>query len=362
MPDIDIQQDALAEMVIAFAILAGGLLMAWLLSRLMSRIVHFATHTTETDLDDSIVSEVQTPVLVLIVVQAAYIALRTVSFLEGHTNTLERIWAAGSLFVGVWLLWRVVGTLFTWYAGGRSDDPFRQKTLPIIRRILRVTILLVGGVLVLDQLGIAISPLLAGLGIGGLAVALAAQPILANIFAGSYVLSDGSISVGDFIEIEGGPTGWVDDIGWRATRLRTFDNNLVVIPNATLADSTVTNFDTEDPSAGVSVICGIAYEEDLGRVEAVAIEVLGQIIEDREEVDPTYSPLLLFQSFGDSNIDFLIKLRARNRRQRGRVAHEMVKRIHTRFAAEGITINYPARRLILGEDDTGGLERLTHRA
>ncbi len=362
MPDFDIQQDVLAEMTIAVAILASGLVMAWLLSRLMSRIVHFATHTTDTDLDDSIVGEVQTPALVLIIVLTAYIALRTLSFLEEHTNTLERIWSASSLFVGVWLLWRVVGALFTWYIGGRADGPLPQKTLPIIRRILRVTILLVGGVLVLAQLGIEISPLLAGLGIGGLAVALAAQPMLTNVFAGSYVLSDGSITVGDFIEIDGGPTGWVEDIGWRATRLRTFDNNLVVIPNATLADSTVTNFDTMDPSAGVSVICGVAYEEDLDRVETIVIEVLGQIIKDREEADPSYSPLFLFESFGDSNIDFLMKLRARNRRQRGRIAHEMVKRIHTRFATEGITINYPARRLFLEKDDTAGLERLTPQA
>ena len=223
---------------------------------------------------------------------------------------------------------------------------------------MRVTILLVGGVLVLDQLGIAISPLLAGLGIGGLAVALAAQPILANIFAGSYVLSDGSIKVGDFLEIEGGPTGWVDDIGWRATRLRTFDNNLIVIPNSTLADSTVTNFDTEDPPVGVPLICGVAYEEDLDRVEAVTLEVLAQIIEDREEANPAYAPLVRFQAFGDSNIDFLMKLQARSRRERGLIAHEMVKRVHARFAAEGITINYPARRLFLEENDTAGLERL----
>ena len=360
MPDLDIQRDDLEGTAIAIVIALGGIVTAWLVSRLMGRVVNLVTHATETDLDDAIVAAVRTPVLVLIVVQAIYFALRSLSYIEQHTNTQERLWAAASLFVGVWLFWRVIGAVFTWYAAGArsAEEAFRQKTVPLIRRIVRVTILLVGGVLVLDQLGIAISPLLAGLGIGGLAVALAAQPILANIFAGSYVLSDGSIKVGDFLEIEGGPTGWVDDIGWRATRLRTFDNNLIVIPNSTLADSTVTNFDTEDPPVGVPLICGVAYEEDLDRVEAVTLEVLAQIIEDREEANPAYAPLVRFQAFGDSNIDFLMKLQARNRRERGLIAHEMVKRVHARFAAEGITINYPARRLFLEENDTAGLERL----
>ena len=78
------------------------------------------------------------------------------------------------------------------------------------------------------MMGISISPLLAGLGIGGFAFALAVQPILSNVIASSYMLSDSSVRVNDFIEIEGGPTGWVEDIGWRATRLRTFDNNLII--------------------------------------------------------------------------------------------------------------------------------------
>ena len=276
---------------------------------------------------------------------------------------MQRLWAAASLLVAVVLIWRVAGATFAWYRrrAAAGESLLGEKALPILRRIVNVTIVLVGAVIVLDQLGIAISPLLAGLGIGGIAVALAAQPILANIFAGSYVLSDGSIRVGDFIELDGGPTGWVDDIGWRATRIQTFDNNMVIVPNSTLADATVTNFDTGEPPVGAPVLCGVAYEEDLEAVEVIVIEVLEGIIRDLPEADPGYEPLLRFQAFGESNVDFLIKLRATNRRDVGRLQHEMIKRVHTRLAAEGITINYPARRLFLEQADTGGLERLAAR-
>ncbi len=273
---------------------------------------------------------------------------------------MQRLWAALSLLVAVVLIWRVVSAVFAWYGARAAAGAslLGSKALPILRRIVNVTIVLVGGVIVLDQLGIAISPLLAGLGIGGLAVALAAQPILANIFAGSYVLSDGSIRVGDFIELAGGPTGWVEDIGWRATRIQTFDNNIIVMPNSTLAEATVTNFDRGEPPVGAPVICGVAYEEDLDAVEAIVLDVLAGIIRDLPEADPGYEPLLRFQAFGESNIDFLIKLRATNRRDVGKVQHEMIKRVHSRLAAEGVTINYPARRLFLDTADTGGLERL----
>ena len=329
----------------------------------MPRVVHVATRATATDRDDEIAREVRMPVVAMIAVHAAYVALRSLSYLDDHAGTLQRLWAAASLLVAVVLIWRVAGATFAWYRtrAAAGEPLLGEKALPIPRRIVNVTIVLVGAVIVLDQLGIAISPLLAGLGIGGIAVALAAQPILANTFAGSYVLSDGSIRVGDFIELDGGPSGWVDDIGWRATRIQTFDNNMVIVPNSTLADATVTNFDTGEPPVGAPVLCGVAYEEDLEAVEAIVIEVLEGIIRDLPEADPGYEPLLRFQAFGESNVDFLIKLRATNRRDVGRLQHEMIKRVHTRLAAEGITINYPARRLFLKQDDTDGLERLAAR-
>ena len=360
MPDFDISRDDLEETGVAAAIFFGGVVVAWIVALLMRRIIHIATRATQTDLDDEIAEEVRSPVVALIVVQSAYIALRSLSYLDEDQDTMRSLWAAATLLVVIFLIWRVITATFAWYARAeaRRGSMFSQKTLPIVRRIVNITVLLVGGVLVLDQLGIAISPLLAGLGIGGLAVALAIQPILANMFAGSYILSDGSIRVGDFIELDGGPTGWVDDIGLRATRVRTFDNNLIIIPNSTLADATVTNFDTGDPPVGAPVICGVAYEEDLGRIEAVVLDELRLIVEERPEADKDYSPIVRFQLFGDSNIDFLMKLRAQNRRQVGLLSHEMIKRVHARFAAEGITINYPARRLFLEPEDTGGLDRL----
>ena len=358
--DISIGRGFVVETLIAAAILVAGVFLAGVASRLMHRIVGLATSATETDLDDALARQARLPARAAIVVQAAYAAALTLSWLDPYSATLRQAWAAATLFVAIWLLWRLAGATFDWYAS-RPDEAqslFGQKTLPLLRRIANVAIGLGGATIVLEQLGVAISPLLAGLGIGGLAVALAAQPILANIFSGSYVLSDRSIGVGDFLEIDGGPTGWVEDIGLRATRIRTFDNNLVLVPNATLAQATVTNCDADGHPTGASVTCGVAYEENLETVEATVREVLAGIVEDLPSADPEYEPLVMFLEFGESNVDFLMKLRATDRRSVGGLRHEMIKRVHTRLTAEGIVVNYPARRLLLDEDDAGGLERL----
>ena len=358
--DISIGRDFAVEALIAAGVLVAGVFLAGVASRLLHRVVSLATSATETDLDDAIVARARLPVRAAIVVQAAYAAALTLSWLAPHAAALRRVWAAATLYVAIWLLWRIAGAAFDWYAA-RPDEAqslFGQKTLPLLRRIANVAIGLAGAVIVLEQLGVAISPLLAGLGIGGLAVALAAQPILANIFSGSYVLSDRSIGVGDFLEIDGGPTGWVEDIGLRATRIRTFDNNLVLVPNATLAQATVTNCDADGHPTGASVTCGVAYEENLETVEATVREVLAGIVEDLPTADPEYEPLVMFLEFGESNVDFLMKLRATDRRSVGGLRHEMIKRVHTRLTSEGIVVNYPARRLLLDEEDAGGLERL----
>ena len=158
-----------------------------------------------------------------------------------------------------------------------------------------------------------------------------------------------------------GPTGWVEDIGFRATRIRTFDNNIIIIPNSTLAESTVTNFDTAGAPVDAAITNGVAYEEDLDHVEEVCRDELLKIIEELDEAVDGLEPVIRFQSFGDSNINFLLKVRARSRRQVGFLTHTMIKRIHARFAREGITINYPARRLMLAAEDSDGLQRLATR-
>lgn len=356
----ELTESELRETAVALGIVVGGFLVAWLVAKLSRRVVHLFTHTTETDVDDVLAEALRGPIVWLIALQGAHLGLRTLSYLDPHVGTLEQSWFALTLIVVVIAARRVVLAMLDWLSRrpGADEMPgFDARSMPFVRRILNVLVLAVGGLLVIDAVGVSISPLLAGLGLGGLAVALALQPLLSNIFASSYVITDSSIAVGDFVEITAGPMGVVEDIGWRATRIRTFDNNIVMVPNSTVAESIITNFDSADARADARVDCGIAYEEDLDRVEALVLEELSGLL-TLEYVDKEREPLFRYAEFADSNINFFVKMRAVTWADSFLLKHEMMKRIHSRLGADGIVINYPARRLLLASEDAEGFDRL----
>lgn len=352
-------RDDAIEAGIALGIVVGAFILARIAAALLRRIVQRFFHQTETELDDLLADALRTPLIFGIVVFGLYLAARTISELDGQRDIIDRIYVSSTVALFFIAVRSIVLGFIGWLAGKEgAAEILDVRTLPMVTRVVNVLLILIAVLVILDTVGIAINPLLTGLGLGGLAVALAVSPLLSNIFASSFLISDSSIRNGDFIEVSGGPSGWVEDIGWRATRIRTFSNNIVIIPNASLADSTVTNFDTEGEPVDAAVTCGVAYEEDLERVEEVCREVLRGVRDASPFTVRSHEPMFLFQSFGDSNIDFLMKVRANDRRNLGSVSHLMIKGVHARLNAEGITINYPARRLFLEENDTGGLERL----
>ncbi len=202
-----------------------------------------------------------------------------------------------------------------------------------------------GGLLILDLLDITISPLIAGLGLGGLAVALAIQPTLANLFAGTYVMTEGVVSPGDYIELEGGVTGYVVEVSWRSTRIRTWGNNLVVVPNSKFAETILTNYQRPVPAVNVYLTCGVSYGSDLHRVEEVSREVMDEVLDTEPDAIKEYGGWFGYDSFGDSNVTFWLFVQAKDRLGTFNVRSAMIARLHARFKQEGIVINYPMRTL-----------------
>ncbi len=353
-------QGDIEEILIALLVVTVGLLISWLLATQAKRLMHLITKATQTEIDDFLAEAIKGPLILAIAISSIYAGLNILSYMEPYLRTIQKIWFAFILFFAVIALRRVVLGLLDWISqsGDVSGLPgFDPRSMPFLKRIINVVIITVGALLVLDVIGVSISPLLAGLGLGGLAVALALQPLLSNIFASSYVITDSSIAVGDFVEVSGGPLGVVEDIGWRATRIRTFDNNIVMVPNAAVADSVITNFDSADARADARVDCGIAYEEDLDRVESIVVEEMNKLL-DYDYVDSARKPFFRYSEFGDSNVNFFVKMRAVTWADSFTLKHEMMKHIHRRLTTEGIVINYPARRLMLAKEDVDGLDRL----
>lgn len=210
-----------------------------------------------------------------------------------------------------------------------------------LRGLIGGFILGLGGLIVLDTLGITITPLLASLGIGSLAVALALQDTLANVFAGLYVVADRPVRIGDFIRLESGQEGYVTQIGWRSTRIRMLSNNLVIVPNSKLISSTLINYYLPDPSLAVLVELAVPYQSDLAIVERVTIEVAKQVLQTVAGGVPTFEPFIRYHTFGPSGAQFTVILFGREFTDQYLLKHEFLKRVQARYRQEGIVIPYP---------------------
>ena len=266
----------------------------------------------------------------------------------------QRTGSVIAIAVVSFMLARVVNVLFAWYlttfaetTATRLDD----QLLPPLRRLTPLVIYSIALLLALAVFDIAITPLLATLGIGGIAIALAAQPTLSNYFAGTYVISEGEIHVGDFIEIEGGPSGYVEAISWRSTKVRSFFNNLIIIPNSMMAENMITNYSRPAPAINVIVNCGVSYSSDLQQVQDIAITAARELAIESEHAVTDSEPSFGFDTFGDSNIDFWVFIQATDRIGGWYLKSDLIKLIHERFNDAGIAINYPIRHLVVDDKE-----------
>lgn len=224
-----------------------------------------------------------------------------------------------------------------------------QEALPITsltQNVARGLVITAGLLIVLNGLGLSITPMLTALGVGGLAVALALQDTLANLFAGIHVTIAGQIRVGDYVRLDSGENGYVTDIGWRATRIRMLPNNLVLVPNVKLSQAIVTNYYLPDRELAVLVDVGVDYGSDLAHVERVTCEVAADTLRSVTGGVAEFSPFIRFHTFADSSIGFTVILRAREYVDQYLLKHEFIKRLHERYRREGIVIPFPIRTIV----------------
>lgn len=215
----------------------------------------------------------------------------------------------------------------------------------LTRNIAWAVVAVLGGLVVLNGVGLSITPMLTALGVGGLAVALALQEPLANFFAGLFITLAGQVRVGDYLRLDSGHEGYVTDFSWRSTRLRMLANNLVIVPNSKLAQAVIVNHHLPSLDLAVLVEVGVDYDSDLARVEAVVADVGRSVMREVAGGVETFEPFVRFHTFGESSIDFTVILRAREFTDQYLLKHEFVKRLHARFGDEGIVIPFPIRTL-----------------
>ncbi|MBI3621834.1 MAG: mechanosensitive ion channel [Nitrospirae bacterium] len=252
--------------VLVFAGVTASALLARTLA--LRGLLQWAQRTRST-IDDALVGAIRTPSIYWCMAIGLYLAIGTSNLAAQYIAYAFKVLHI-LVILSVTLVVANLSTQFMTYAIRKAEIPLPVTGLS--RAVVNGIILTIGILIVLGTLGVSITPLLTALGVGGLAVALALQDTLGNLFAGMHILVEKTIRVGDFVKLESGEEGYVADIGWRTTRLRLLPNNLVVIPNSKLAQSIVTNYDLPEKRMALLIPISVSYDNDPGRVERMLVE------------------------------------------------------------------------------------------
>ena len=275
-----------------------------------------------------------------------YWAIDAVEISPTLTKLLSYLLFTSNVFSITRVIARTVDGVVTMYFE-RSDKNLPKTTL--LNSILIGVIYAMGILVILQYYGISIAPILTAAGVGGMAVALALQETLANIFSGLHLILSKQLRIGDYIRLGSGEEGRVTDITWRFTTIIPLGaSNTIVIPNKTIAGANITNFSLPTQNINISIPVGVAYDSDLAAVERITIETAKEVLA-RVDNNPNANPLVRFTTFGDSAINFSVILPSSIFDHQGIIQHEFIKALTERYRTEGIDIPFPIRTIIQEE-------------
>lgn len=320
-------------------------LVRYLLSRWASRIVRISP----TELDDRILARISPPVELLVVFAGVYLAIRGLSLPE----RLQLV-ASGAVFVTNTVLfsniaYRGIDEFFAWYARRveeRTGVGMGNQVLPLVRKVSTIFLVSAALIVILKHFNYDILSLVTALGIGSLAIGLAAKDTLANMISGFTLMIDRPFRIGDRIQLTSGKSGDVVDIGLRSTRIRTPENTLLIIPNAELCTSTVHNMAFPDLRSQGKITVGVAYGSDVEVVKRLLVEAtLGE-----PELLQEPAPVAYFVAFGDNALTMTLVFWVSDYTKLFMVTDSLNSRILSCFETNGIQIPYPTRRVLLEKE------------
>lgn len=288
--------------------------------------------------DDIVVAELGRRIPFWSILIGVWLALQHWPFLPQTHTLLTRVLSA----LGVGSATMAAAGIATGLV--RAYGPRASPTAPVSglsQAMVRIFIIVLGTLVIIKSFGYDITPMLTALGVGGLAVALGLQQPLANLFAGLFVSFAGQIRIGDYVRLEMGAEGFVADFNWHSMQILSPSGNLIVVPNARVAQVVATNFSHPQRDMATAVELGVDYGSDLEQVQRVTVEVARQVMKDVPGGVPDFEPSIRFHTLGDQALRLQVNLRVREFADQSLVKHEFIRRILARYRQEGIRIPHP---------------------
>ncbi|MFC1665469.1 mechanosensitive ion channel family protein [Pseudomonadota bacterium] len=341
--EYSILQNSIQQWITAIVIIVGTLIFAKLAFWALGGLARQLTKKSKTKLDDIIIDLVEEPAVVILILFGIWTGINTLSLPVSLQEWVGKVAEVLVVLCITWLIARLFKALFQNYVAPlveKSETDLDDQILPIVQKTLIVTIWAFGIIIGLNNAGYDVGALIAGLGIGGLALAMAAKDSVSNIFGGLTVLMDHPFKLGDRIKVSGFD-GTVKEIGIRTTRLETLDGRIVSIPNATFSGTPVENISLE-PSRKITSNLGLTYDTSAEKMQE-AMDLLRQIVKDSDNVEEKCT--VAFNQFGDSAMNIFFIYYITKGKDIAGTQTEMNMEILKRFGSAGLDFAYPTQML-----------------
>ena len=343
-----LHQEFYGNSILNWAIAVGILILSFVVVKMLywifSNVIRRLTSKTKTSLDDVLIDKLEKPLTYLVLILGYWISIHYLVFKVNVELVLENVAYFLLVIDFTAILSRIVDALITEIImpiSEKSDSSFDNQLIPVIQKGVRSIIWILGIIIGLDNIGFDITAMIAGLGIGGLALALAAQDSVKNIFAGIMIFLDKPFRIKDRIQVDGFD-GIVEEVGLRSTRLRTLEGRIVTIPNSRFTDNSVTNV-TSQPTLKVKLNLGLTYDTDEVQMQK-AIDILEDIVKNQEAITDDYAAG--FNGFGDFSLNILFIYYVKPDSHWLDTQTLVNKEILRRFYKEGLEFAFPTQTIL----------------
>ena len=341
--DLIILGNSITAWLIALAYVVGSIIVARIVYAIFSKVVKKYTASTVNDLDDKIADQIEEPISLAFVLLGFWLAYSHLVF-EGSGETIGQVFQIAFVLDLTWLVSRVLDSIvesLLLRSATLSKSSMINQIGPILRKTVRSVVWILGVITAMNNAGFDVGAMLAGVGIGGLAMAMAAKDFVANIFGGITIFVDKQFKVGDRIVVDG-IDGTVQEIGIRSSRLITLQGRMVTIPNNSFTNSPVENITTE-PSRKVSITLGLTYDTSPEKVQ-LAVSILKEIVGNHSDTENDFT--VWFSSFGDFSLNVSCTYYINKIGHWADTPGEINMQILEKFNAEKLDFAFPTQTII----------------
>jgi small-conductance mechanosensitive channel len=324
---------SLKEFILPVSMVLGGFLLGVVLETIIRRVMKRVIHETRWELDKNIGHALHRTLICICTLIGIYGAIHTMTLDREIVAVAHQALLVSTILVITVVMMRFAADLVELYSR-RVGGVFVSTS--IFANLTRFVVFLIGLLMALQSLGISIAPILTALGVGGLAVALALQDTLSNLFSGIHVIASKQIRPGDYVKLNTGEEGYVTDIAWRYTTVKGNSNNMIIVPNSKLASAIVTNYYFPEKEMFVTVPVVVSCDSNLEDIERIALEVAAEVVEETPGGVRSFSPIVRFQKLGQFGVSLNVVFKVEEFNDQFSIRHEFIRRFHRQARVQGV--------------------------